>query len=254
MVLRSLAACRKGSSPRPTSFSIVGDGLVQRVDLAQVQLEHEAVMRADRPRRASSSSARLALTRRCTQTARRSGSVSPVDERLQHRAPLLPRMSAEHDADLEVGILEHLLDALDVRGPLAHELLAGARERPQLLHGHRRHEAGADQAVGQQIGQPHRVVDIGLAPGHVLDVRGVGQHQLEVPFQHVPHRLPVHAGGLHRHVLDPEGVEPVGQAPAGPTWSWQRCALPATARRRRRCARTPPPSACAHPIPRSADR
>ena len=63
----------------------------------------------------------------------------------------------------------------------------------------------------QQIGQPHGVVDIGLAPGHVLHVRGVGQHQLEVAFEHMPHRLPIHAGSLHRDMLDAEGLEPIGQ-------------------------------------------
>ncbi len=65
--------------------------------------------------------------------------------------------------------------------------------------------------MGQQIGQPHRVVDIGLAPRHVLHARGVGQHQFEVAFEHMPHRLPVHARGLHTHMLDAERVEPIGQ-------------------------------------------
>ena len=47
MVLSSLAACRKGSSPSAHLLLDGGDGLVQRVDVAQVQLEHEAVVRAD---------------------------------------------------------------------------------------------------------------------------------------------------------------------------------------------------------------
>jgi len=46
-----------------------------------------------------------------------------------------------------------------------------------------------DQTVGQQIGQPGGVVDVGLAPGHVLDMHGVGQHQRKIAVaQDVPHR------------------------------------------------------------------
>ena len=168
--------------------------------------------------------------------------------------PLLPRMSLSTTLSLRLASSSTFSMRWTWAAALAHELLARARQRAQLLHRRRRHEAGADQAVGQQVGQPHRVVDVGLAPGHVLDVRGVGQHQLEVAFEHMPHRLPVHAGGLHGDVLDAEASPASRPAPAGPRWWWRRCALPAAARRRRRCARRPRPSACARPVPRSADR
>jgi hypothetical protein len=44
-----------------------------------------------------------------------------IDERLHHRATALAQDVVEHDAELEVGVLLHLLDALDVSGALAHE-------------------------------------------------------------------------------------------------------------------------------------
>ncbi len=88
---------------------------------------------------------------------------------------------------------------------------SGAAEVAQLLDGPWRHEARADQAVRQQIGDPHRVVHVGLAAAHVADVRCVGQHQLELAFEHVPHRLPVHARGLPRHVGAIVLGQPVGQ-------------------------------------------
>jgi hypothetical protein len=69
----------------------------------------------------------------------------PIDDRLQHGAPALAQDVADEAGDLQIGILEHLLDALHVPRALAHELLARARERAQLLHRHGRHEAGADQ-------------------------------------------------------------------------------------------------------------
>ena len=211
MVLSSLAACRKGFRPRPTSVSMAAMALSSASMWVRCSLSMKRWCALTRPRSASSNSRAAGLDAGGDARGQVLGIAVAVDERLQHRAPALAQDVAEHDAELEVGVLQHLLDALDVRGALAHELLARARQRAQLLHRRRRHEAGADQAVGQQIGQPHRVVDVGLAPGHVLHVRGVGQHQLEVAFEHMPHRLPVHAGGLHRDVLDAEGVEPVGQ-------------------------------------------
>jgi hypothetical protein len=75
-----------------------------------------------------------------------------------------------------------------------------------------RHKATADQAMGQQIGQPGGVVDVGLAPRHVLNVCGVGQHQREIGVvQDVPDRLPVDAGRFHRDVSAFLGREPVRQ-------------------------------------------
>jgi hypothetical protein len=47
----------------------------------------------------------------------------------------------------------------------------------QLLDRRWRHEAGPDQAMRQQIGEPSRVVHITLAAGHVLDMHGIRQDQ-----------------------------------------------------------------------------
>jgi hypothetical protein len=50
----------------------------------------------------------------------------------------------------------------------------------QFLRRRLRHEARADQTVRQQVGQPQRVGDIGLAAGHILNVSGIGQGQREL--------------------------------------------------------------------------
>ena len=69
----------------------------------------------------------------------------------------------------------------------ADKLLAGAQQGTQLLRLGIRHKAAADQPVGQQIGQPGGVVDIGLAPRDVFDVPGIGQHQTNLAVaQNVP--------------------------------------------------------------------
>ena len=63
----------------------------------------------------------------------------------------------------------------------------------------------------EQLAQPLGVCDVGLAAGHVLDVRGVDQEQLEVVLEQVVDRLPVDARGLHRDVGNAKSLEPVTQ-------------------------------------------
>ena len=61
-------------------------------------------------------------------------------------------------------------------GLLAHQLLAGSRQRAQFMDLRIGNEARLDQAIGGEIGDPHRVVQVGLTAGNRLDVRGVGEH------------------------------------------------------------------------------
>ena len=63
--------------------------------------------------------------------------------------------------------------------------------------------------MGQQIGDPASVADVGFAPRHVLDLCWVSQDQLEVPVEHVPDRLPIHARCLHGDVSATVLFEPV---------------------------------------------
>src|ERR1700736_2839593 len=72
---------------------------------------------------------------------------------------------------------------------LASQLLAGAQQRTQFLHVFFRHEARLNQPAGQKVGNPHRIVQVGLAARNVLDVRRIGDDQGEVSFaQNLPHR------------------------------------------------------------------
>ena len=96
---------------------------------------------------------------------------------------------------------------------LANQLLTRAQQVAHLLRLCVRHEACPDQTVRQQFGQPHRIVDVGLAARHVLHMRGVCQHQRELAIiQDVPHRLPVDAGRLHRHMRATVCRQPLRQA------------------------------------------
>ena len=82
-------------------------------------------------------------------------------------------------------------------GDLAGELLASPREIAQLLDRRGRDEAAADQPMREQIGDPCGIADVGLTTWHVAHVLGVGEHELEVALEHMPHGLPVHARGFH---------------------------------------------------------
>jgi hypothetical protein len=72
-------------------------------------------------------------------------------------------MTSDHRVELDVGVLQRLLQALDVSAALAHQLLSGAQQVAHLLGLLVRHETAPDQAVRQKIGQPGGIVHIGLA-------------------------------------------------------------------------------------------
>jgi hypothetical protein len=74
------------------------------------------------------------------------------------------------------------------------------------------HEARPEQARLGEPAQPGGIRDVGLAPRHLLDVPGVDQQALEVVFKDRPRRLPIDAGGLHHHLLNPVRGQPIAQA------------------------------------------
>ena len=65
--------------------------------------------------------------------------------------------------------------------------------------------------MGQQVGDPLRIADVGLAARDVPNVLGVGEHELEAFLQHVPDRPPVDPGRFHRHMRAAVSADPVGK-------------------------------------------
>jgi hypothetical protein len=63
--------------------------------------------------------------------------------------------------------------------------------------------------MAQEIGDPLAVLDVGLAPRHLLDIARVHQQQLEAVLQQVEERLPKYSSRLHRHMRDGLGRQPV---------------------------------------------
>src|SRR5260221_5922190 len=135
----------------------------------------------------------------------------PSEQRLQH----LPSTHAEHIAadsgQLDIGTFQHLLQAIGLLHALADECLAITGELPQGTYGGRRDEAGLQQAVAQQVGQPFAVLDIRLAPGHRLHVLGVDQEDPAPLLQQIVDRPPIHARAFERHVRYSLLLQPLRQ-------------------------------------------
>ncbi len=195
-----------------------GDGFIHSIEMVQMQPQHEAMMG-----RHPSAQRRLqfiggGVDAPVSQGRQSLGIGLSGDQRLNHAAAGEAKDVGEHRIELDVGIFQRLLQALRVAAAFAHELLAGAQQIPHLLGRLVGHEAGPDQPMRHQIGQPGGVVHVRLAPRHVLDMGGVGQHQFELAIgENMPDRLPVDARGLHAAMC----VQPSAQSQSdSATSSW----------------------------------
>jgi hypothetical protein len=123
-----------------------------------------------------------------------------------------PHDVADHRIQPDVGLGQRLLDPLDIAGLLAHQLLAGAHQRAQVMESLVGDEARLDQSERRQVRDPHRIVHVGLAAGDRFDVAGVGDDQRERALvQYLPDRHPIDPGRLHRDQRALTGCQPIPQ-------------------------------------------
>ena len=124
----------------------------------------------------------------------------PSDQRFEHGPAGHPADVAGHRGQFDTGVLEQLLQPLDLPAALPGDRGAGPGQVPKLADRLGRHERPSDQTMRAELRQPGGVTDIGLASWQVLHVPGVNQHHLEgAVFEEVVERLPVVAGCLHHH-------------------------------------------------------
>jgi hypothetical protein len=191
------------------------DLLVQQLDVAQQPLEHERVVVGDAPDQRLPQ-LRLLLAqdspRQCGQVL---GIAFPRDERLEHRPP----GGAEHiggdGGERDGGRLQDLLDSIGVPGAVLDQLPAEAGQLAQFADGRRRHETRPEPAMLQQPPDPLAILDVGLPPGHRLDVLGVDEEELKAALQHLVDGPPVDPGALHRDVGAAGRGQPVGEDTGG---------------------------------------
>src|SRR5262249_19789737 len=115
----------------------------------------------------------------------------------------------DHGGELHVGVFEYTLEPQGVPIDLAHKLLAGPSQVTEVLDRCRRNEASADQTMSEQISDPCGIFHIALTAPGVSNVHGVGQHQVELAFEHVPPWLQEPAGRLHGYMRAPAGEQPI---------------------------------------------
>ena len=211
IVVRRLTAARKGPSASPIRASIVATARLEGVDLRQVQLDHEAMVVGDAPMQRVDEIGAAGLQSAAGEVGQALGISLARDERGEDRPAAHAHDVAHHLGQLDVGVLEGLLHTQDMPGDFPSQLPPRPREIAEVLDRRRRDKTAANQPVRQQIRNPRRIIHVALAARHVADVHRIGQHQREVLFQHVPHGLPVDAGGFHRHVRTAVRREPLGQ-------------------------------------------
>ena len=121
-----------------------------------------------RPCSASRSAGIFLRSAPLARSASTSGSWGARDQRIEH----LARRHAEHPrrdrGQLDPGVLQRLLDALDLAGAFLDLGFAVTDEVAQFALRARRHEARADQAVLDELAAPLGVLDVALAAGDMV--------------------------------------------------------------------------------------
>ena len=112
------------------------------------------------------------------------------NEGFDHRTSRYAHHVCGYRAQLEVGVLERLVDAVRHRDLLVSQLGPLARQLTQFPQRWGGHEAPSEQAVLQQFRQPFGVLDVRLASWHASRMLVIAQYQHKPIGQQAPRRLP----------------------------------------------------------------
>jgi hypothetical protein len=160
--------------PRDRCFQVGG--------VVQAQPDQQGVMIGETPAQRLAQRGDLAPQHALGQLGEHIRITLADDQRGEHRAAGDPEHVGGDRAQLDPGILQHLLDALALAGVGLDEPLAVAGQVPQLSDHRRGHETASHQAVFEQFGQPLRVQHVALVSGQDLHMVGIDQLQLERPL------------------------------------------------------------------------
>src|SRR5437867_772747 len=103
-----------------------------------------------------------------------------LENRPQHTHPGNAENIAGDAGELDVRGLQELEEAVALGRPALDDLASIPQEVAKLTDWLRRDEALGDQAVPEQIRDPLTILDVGFAPGHVLDVVCFAYDELEL--------------------------------------------------------------------------
>jgi len=125
------------------------------------------------------------------------GTLFSTDHSPQNRSTALAKRVASDACQLDVGILEDFLNAACNPRMLLRQTGSRPSKIAQIANQHRGYEAAPQESVLQKFRDPLTVFRICLASWNSFDVLCVGQQDLKVTFENVPHWLPINACGLH---------------------------------------------------------
>jgi autotransporter passenger strand-loop-strand repeat protein len=185
------------------------DRRVHRIPLSKMKPEQKAVMLSQPPMQGIMEVLAGRLDAPAGQRRQLVGVAHASDHGFDHAPAAGAQNVADHRVQLDVGLFERLLNALNVPRCFTHQLLAGAHQRAQFLDVFLRNKTRPDQPARQQISDPHGVVHVRLAARNALDVRRIGHDQLEIAVaQDLPDRCPIDPGRLHRDMRAPALRQP----------------------------------------------
>lgn len=92
-----------------------------------------------------------------------------------HPRARFPHEVTEHVVHMKIHLIEGLVHELHLPGGFAHQRVALAPERAHHPNRHRRVKRRVQKTHGMELLRPLGVSDVGLATGHVLEMPGVDQ-------------------------------------------------------------------------------
>jgi len=105
-----------------------------------------------------------------------------------------------HSAQFDIGILEKLLETVELRGFLLNQLLSIAGQISKLTDGFGRNETPFDKTMPKELGNPLTILNIGFSTWNILDLSSIGQNDLHAPFQDVKERFPIDSSAFQSHM------------------------------------------------------
>ena len=156
-----------------------------------------------RPVSASMRAGDLRAHPRLGQLSQDRGIVLPADQCLEHGPARDPGDVRGDGGELDPGVLQHLLQPLDLPGAFIGDRGPGPGQVPESGGFGRRNETAPDQTVCAELRQPRRVGDIGLASGQVPGIAGIDQFHVQAGILEQEIELaPVIARGLDNDQCD----------------------------------------------------
>ena len=163
---------KRGGRYGPQPLAYAGDLVFEKVVLLEQLPQQKAVMLGQLSFQSALQLGNLAAQLALGQIRQHGDVFLSSDQRLDHLASRRPHHITGYRAQLDVGCLQHLLDAVVDRVSLLHQLSLLTRQIAQLALLAVGNKTRPQKPTLQQLRDPLRVLHVGLSPRHFLDDAG----------------------------------------------------------------------------------